>query len=805
MNAVWARLGAELRTGLRGLLAMAFLLGLGGAVTLASAAAGWRTDTAYARFVSAERPPDAFVLSGPRHGSPIPHVDLRRVIRLPQVLEGEIGPSFFGLARTTDAHVLWNGEVNIQQASAGVGAFGAKLLQGRFPNPGRPDEIAVGYRANQDPRVYLGARIQLLLFREGADISEALAGNARPADFLRPVTVRVVGVVLVEGELQGSADVFTTPAFLRVHGGRAFTLGAAAVRLRRGVADFEAFSGAVDDLAPGAFVFSIEDEAAYVARSTHLVAISMWLFAALAAVAALLIFGQALVRRTYEESIENPRLRALGMTARQLFAVAMVRAALVGVAGAVIAVVISYLLSPLSPLGRLARVAEPHPDFSFDSAVLLGGAAAIVMVAVAVGIVPALRASRIRGDAQGSAEISGIARPSSVVGSLARAGFPPSAVAGVRLALEPGRGRTATPVRSAIVGAALSVAALATAATFSSSFGHLLDTPRLYGRNWDIDTGNPFAGSDLGRKIIPFLRSDPAVSAIAAADIRDSVRVGRGDGIRANVWAIRWIRGRISPTVLEGRFPTTPAQIALGTKTLRAIHASVGDDVPVFHGTKRVTMRVVGRVVLPDVGFGPGLGEGGGLTLSGLRQFVPGAVANGFALNVVPGTDIQAEIRKLDQQFARFGAEASGPSEGTELNNLRRIQALPLLLAGVLGLAAAAAVAHLLVTSVRRRRRDLAILKTLGFVRRQVSATVAWQATTVVVIALAVGLPLGIAAGRWTWTFFADQLGVVPEPVIALVSVLLAIPAVIVAGNLMAAVPGRLAARTRPAEILRSE
>jgi ABC-type antimicrobial peptide transport system permease subunit len=128
-----------------------------------------------------------------------------------------------------------------------------------------------------------------------------------------------------------------------------------------------------------------------------------------------------------------------------------------------------------------------------------------------------------------------------------------------------------------------------------------------------------------------------------------------------------------------------------------------------------------------------------------------------------------------------------------------------LLLAGVLGLAAAAAVAHLLVTSVRRRRRDLAILKTLGFVRRQVSATVAWQATTVVVIALAVGLPLGIAAGRWTWTFFADQLGVVPVPVIALVSVLLAIPAVIVAGNLIAAVPGRLAARTRPAEILRSE
>ena len=72
------------------------------------------------------------------------------------------------------------------------------------------------------------------------------------------------------------------------------------------------------------------------------------------------------------------------------------------------------------------------------------------------------------------------------------------------------------------------------------------------------------------------------------------------------------------------------------------------------------------------------------------------------------------------------------------------------MLAGLLALLAAAALAHLLVTSVRRRRRDLAILKSLGFVRGQVSAAVAWQATTVALLALAVGLPLGVALGRWT-------------------------------------------------------
>jgi predicted lysophospholipase L1 biosynthesis ABC-type transport system permease subunit len=272
-----------------------------------------------------------------------------------------------------------------------------------------------------------------------------------------------------------------------------------------------------------------------------------------------------------------------------------------------------------------------------------------------------------------------------------------------------------------------------------------------------------------------------------------------------NVWAIQPIRGHLHTTVAEGRWPRSPTEIALGGKTLRAIRAHVGDRIPVRLGTRTVTMRVVGRAVFPDGGFGPGLGEGAGMTLEGLRAFVPSALANAFAMNVAQGVDIEGEARKLDRELGKFGAQAEGPSEGTQLGNLRRIQALPLLLSGVLALAAAAAVAHMLVTSVRRRRRDLAVLKTLGFVRRQVSATVAWQATTVVVIALTVGLPLGLAAGRWAWTLFADQLGVIPEPTAAVVSSLIAIPAALVLANLVAAVPGRLAARTRPAQVLRTE
>jgi ABC-type antimicrobial peptide transport system permease subunit len=112
---------------------------------------------------------------------------------------------------------------------------------------------------------------------------------------------------------------------------------------------------------------------------------------------------------------------------------------------------------------------------------------------------------------------------------------------------------------------------------------------------------------------------------------------------------------------------------------------------------------------------------------------------------------------------------------------------------------------HTLVTSVNRRRRDLAVMKTIGFVRRQVSATVAWQALTVALVALVLGIPIGVAGGRWVWTTFAEQLGVPFDPRVPLVPVLIAIPATILVANVIAALPARSAARTRPALVLRSE
>jgi predicted lysophospholipase L1 biosynthesis ABC-type transport system permease subunit len=102
---------------------------------------------------------------------------------------------------------------------------------------------------------------------------------------------------------------------------------------------------------------------------------------------------------------------------------------------------------------------------------------------------------------------------------------------------------------------------------------------------------------------------------------------------------------------------------------------------------------------------------------------------------------------------------ATGPQLPVEIDRLRQVDWLPVALTLLLGAFALLAVGHGLVTGVRRRRRELALLKTLGFVRRQVRATIGWQATALAAIGIVVGVPLGLVAGTLVWRAVADGLG----------------------------------------------
>ena len=95
-----------------------------------------------------------------------------------------------------------------------------------------------------------------------------------------------------------------------------------------------------------------------------------------------------------------------------------------------------------------------------------------------------------------------------------------------------------------------------------------------------------------------------------------------------------------------------------------------------------------------------------------------------------------------------------------DIANYRSMGTTPSVLAGSLAAGVVVALALTLLASVRRRRRELALLKTLGFTRRQLLAAVSWQASAVALVGVVIGVPLGIALGHWLWILFrAEHLG----------------------------------------------
>jgi hypothetical protein len=816
MAAVLARVRAELRARWRPWLGLSLLLGLAGGVVLALTAGAWRTDTAYDRLLAAERPADLQVQVGglADAGVPDPVAALEQLGRLPGVSEHGLFAQFTADPGDNSSFTSDSDFDTVAPVDQGAEGFAArwKLLAGRRADPARDGEAVVGFTVAERYGLSAGSRLRLRLFsrQETATLYRdgSLARLPGPSEGRR-VDLRVVGVVAPAGDFPprvgvAVGTVLCTPAFARAFTDRYANDGWLSVRLAGGDASRRFATGverltraSVDDLA-----HSDQDQRALTRRALHLPALALEVLAVLAAGAALVVGGQALARQAFLEATDNPSLRALGMTGGQLWAVAMARAALIGVAGAGVAVAVAFAASGLFPIG-LAATAEPRPGPAADAGRLAAGAAAFLAATLALAAGPAWRARRL-GDGADP-----LARPSAVAGVLAGAGVHPPGVVGVRLALEPGRGRSALPVRTTVLGAAVAVATLAAALTLGASADHFLRSPRLYGWNWDLTVGDG-AGPGLGPRLGRLLAAAPAAEQVSVGTLA-VLQVGP-DGPSATAWATEPLRGSVAPTVIEGRPPAGPDEILLGTRTLRAADARIGDQVevrlravgwrPLEGPVPARRLRVVGRGVLPLEGGA--VGDGAAMTFDGLNRLAPASARparNLLLLRWAPGTDPARAAAGLAGKTPRL----IYPVQPADVANFGRIQNLPVLLAALVAAVATAMLAHVLVTSVRRRRRDLAVLKTLGFVRGQVSLTVAWQATTLLALALLAGLPVGVAAGRWLWTLFATRIYVLPEPVVPVAGILLLVPAAVLVANLVAAVPAWMAARTRPATALRSE
>jgi ABC-type lipoprotein release transport system permease subunit len=97
------------------------------------------------------------------------------------------------------------------------------------------------------------------------------------------------------------------------------------------------------------------------------------------------------------------------------------------------------------------------------------------------------------------------------------------------------------------------------------------------------------------------------------------------------------------------------------------------------------------------------------------------------------------------------------------------------------------------------------LLRALGFTSRQLMTAIAWQASVAGVIGIVFGVPIGILLGRWLWTLFARYIDAVPDPTVSVPSVLIVCICALLLANVVAAMPGRSAARTSTTQVLRGE
>jgi hypothetical protein len=799
---------AELRRRWRSWLAIVLLISVVGGLVLAAAAAGRRSASAFPDFTAAHGF-DAEVYSNePQPG----------IAKIPEVTS------------VTGAVGLDNGQPTcdcthpINPTTFGVivvspkGKPVSKLVSGHLPDPSSPDQVLASFTLRQDYGVHLGSVITVPFYAASQTAAYNATNNGaglRPAG--PTVSFHVVGFEASEFEFPSGAapsyGLYATPAFARtvlprVAGGYVYFVG-----LRHGGSDFSRFRAQTSALSGGAgYVQDPGVQARSVETSIHPQALGWWLLSALAALVGLAVIGQALARQSIIESEDYPTLAAMGADRRQLTALGMARCLVLALAGTAGAVALAIALSPVAPLGE-ARIAETSTGVTFDALVLSLGALGTVLVVVALGVWPASRAARTR-----RSDHSALAsRPSIVVARLTVAGAPPSAVVGVRNALERKTGGSTAPVGSALLGTVLAVIALCGTAVFGASLSHLTATPKLYGDPFQLNFSDPNSQGIPNPSLLTSLRHDQAVTGITEGiAIEVSINKVSVGGIAGTP-----IRGPLLLSAVTGHVPSGIGQVGLGTTTMSQVGAHLGSvvrvTVPVPSGaTRTAPFRVVSQISFPVLAGAVSLGNGAAFTLAGYvnavcpagprqkecRLAVVDGTNGGMLVSVVSGPRGQAAINHYLDTYRSLTTLAVAP---ISLINFGEAVNFPLIFGAVLAIFGAATLLHLLVVSVSRRRREIGLLKVIGFVNGQVASTVAWQATTLALVGIVIGIPLGLVIGQAVWKAFANSLGAVPVSVVPVWLIAVLVAGVVVAANLIAVGPALAATRYKVGVLLRTQ
>jgi hypothetical protein len=814
---------------------VAIIGGLLGSVALGAVAAARRTDSAYGRYLRSVNASDVMVdVPGP-------------FISFVKAIEHAPGVASSAAWIGVDAAPVIRGKVDDSFLTDAIsGSLGGEyyrqdkvtVLAGKLPPPSAPDDImltqseADAFWTEYGIRFHVGDRMTWQFARETTTGKTILAGRT---------TFRIAAIVSTSPALTDQFDAvataIVTPAAtdrilnFPVRDGYEWGFGWAALRLRDGDAGVPALQSWLsrysrrlrkNPLATyGPVTFTIRRLANVKQAAQQAIepeALALAILGGLAALALIILMTQGLAQLLSRPAADALTLRALGARRLEAAAAAAGWGALAVVGAVVLSVAGAIAVSPLAPVGPV-RTYDPARGFQSDWLVLGGGGAVLLVVLLAQLALLAWRAVR-------QARELPPAQAPGLVAALSRAALPVTVVTGVRHALERGTGRLKAPVLATLTGSIVAVIALVSALVFGASLTSLATHPDRYGYTWNV-----LVQSSGGWGSWPTGPNDPFAPLVGhPPGLLGWSELGFGqlrfDNAEIPVMGILSHGGRaVEPPTTSGHPLTGQNQIELGTVTMRQLGLHVGERIKIGS----VPLTVVGTATLPSFGVvltdhvslgrGAMMDEATLLKIYHLRLDPTKAQVGLISVPVYPATAVfdlssQGDAKALAARLIREGDSVPGnagdfytlpPELGAPVRDASQMGSQPLTLAIGVAAAAVLALALTILASVRERRRDMALLKALGLRSRQLRAVVGWQTTTILVIAAAVGVPLGIAVGNWAWTTFANSIGVVPFSVVPMAPLLAGIAALLIAGNLVALWPAQLAARVAPAATFRTE
>jgi len=776
MSVVLLLMRSRLRSSRRAAVLLVVLLALGGAVALSVAAGARRTASANDAILRSTKAADVNFAYGPE--------DPREIESTVRAVDGvaDVSP--------------WVG-FNALPPRGGVGFITVLGFWQERLTVSRPVVTSgrMATKANEAMVNEAGGKEFGLKVGDYVDISLADAEGSFADAATTPVEIVGVGVMtdeVIEDELGVKSLVFVPRAFTERFVGRA-VWGKTRVALAPGT-DRGPVVTALGS--KGLFVDELQGEdRRRVQDALRPLLLTMAGLAALAATATILVASQALTRLLRRRRADDRSLAAMGCSTRQMVAADLLCGAMIALLGAVLAATAAVAASPLFPVGPVRRIGVVR-GVHVDLVVLAGGGTALALAVVAlVGL-----------------------------GSWRRRTSMPPVSPGRAPALLTGRPAPATGLRlcTAQNGAGMTLAAVATGLavvvatiTFTGSLGRLIGDPALAGLSWDVGGRAQFDTVDLQR-LHELVDNDATIERVTALEYAS----GEVNGTAVPVAVLDQVKGSPWPPLAAGRAPTAKDEALVGQATLRELGRRIGDTITIVVGTgnERVaapvsrTYRIVGSAVAPAIGIAG----------TDTPKLATGVVISAAAFDV-PASNMSPDIVLFDLTKgahpdalkARFPGglpvrsgtptewfTSATPAEVSQADGARTTIWL-----GVAALAVAivGTVVHTLLGSVRQRRREYAVLKALGFTRGQVRTTVLCQSGALLVLAFLVAIPVGVGAGRWLWTGFANSLGVVDEPA---VPVLLLVGSVVATAALVqgaALLPASLARRLPLGQTLRSE